>query len=237
MSNSNKQMDTIPIVTIDGPVASGKGTISVLVAKELQWNLLESGVFYRALAVLSEHNNLDISSDENIAKIVELTKDVNIKFKFSDKDNNYSLPLVYLNGEDMSSVIRSELCGSLASKISAYPTVRMALYQRQKDFKKAPGLVAEGRDMGTVVFPEAQYKFYLKASVKVRAQRRFEQLNSKNPHSKLSIEEIQSYIKERDFRDMSRDFSPLKPADDAFIIDTDNLTLEQVKDIIIKKIK
>lgn len=217
------------VITIDGPVASGKGSVAVCVAKALGWNLLESGVLYRSLVVLAEHRKVDLADEDTLAALVT---ELDLCFSMQAE---FNLPRVFLGENEISAIVRSEMCGNLASKISQCPKVRAALLMRQRQQVAAPGLVAEGRDMGTVIFPDAQYKFYLDASAECRAQRRKLQLQRNN--IEVEYEPLLQEIRARDERDKSRTLSPLKPAEDAKVIDTSELSIKQVCDLIVRCIK
>lgn len=212
-----------PVVTIDGPSGSGKGTVAAHLAKRLGFSLLDSGALYRVLGIATAKANLDLN---NHIKISELAREMNVEFGLSGADS------VALNGEDVSLEIRTDKGSDLASKVGAIPAARQALFQRQLDFRQPPGLVADGRDMGTVVFPDAELKIYLTASLEERAQRRYKQLIGKGIGAILP--DLLRELKERDQRDSEREISPLKPAKDAFVIDTTNLSLEQVVEKVAK---
>jgi cytidylate kinase len=211
---------SLPIITVDGPVGSGKGTLSVMLAEKLGFNLLDSGAIYRVLALALKKHNIDLHDE---SKISQEAVNLNVEFKATTLGQPAA---VILDGKDVSLEIRQEQCGSLASEISKYPAVRAALMGRQRSFLKPPGLVADGRDMGTVVFPDANLKFFLTASQEVRAQRRFDQLKYKDSH--ITFEQLLEEIKIRDDRDINRSLSPLKPAADAIIINSSAMTLDQV---------
>ena len=207
----------IPVLTIDGPSGAGKGTVSRLVAQQLGWHYLDSGAIYRALAL--ELTEKDVLHD-SIAEIVEVAFAMDLVFE-CDEDQS-----VILNGQDITDLLGLESTGNSASKIAAIPEIRAALLQKQHDFKQAPGLVADGRDMGTVVFPDAKYKVFLTASASERAERRYKQLKEKGIDANLS--EITADIQERDQRDSEREFSPLIPAKDAVYIDSSDMSIDQV---------
>lgn len=210
---------TIPVITVDGPSGVGKGTTASLLSNHLGWNLLDSGAIYRALALKVLKTEAEIS---DIATLVELAKKLNLGFKAVIGEP----ALVYLDEVCVNSELRTEDCGSIASIIAVIPEVRAALLQRQKDFRQAPGLVADGRDMGTVVFQDAQIKFYLTASTGERAKRRHKQL--KNKGVSANIRALEKEIGARDARDSSRKVSPLVPAEDAIVIDTSDLSIDEV---------
>lgn len=203
----------IPIITIDGPVASGKGSVSAGVAKVLGFNVLDSGSLYRltAYAALKQQKHL-----EDEAQIEQTA--VNLKAVFNDGK-------ILLEGEDVTDAIRQEEVGLAASKVAVHPKVRKALFKLQRDYAQAPGLVADGRDMGSVVFPEATLKIFLTASAEARAKRRYNQLKEKGIHS--NIADLVKDLKERDERDLKRSVAPLVPAPGARILDSSDLTLEE----------
>lgn len=218
---------TIPVVTVDGPSGSGKGTISHAVAKELGFHFLDSGALYRILAYAAQQNGIALDDEPALAV---LAGKLDIRFP-ADGDNTDT---VLLDGVNVGNDIRTEAAGAGASKVAALPAVREALLQRQRDFRQPPGLVADGRDMGTVVFPDAEVKFFLTASAEERARRRYNQLKEKGKES--PYETILADIQARDERDSSRATAPLKPAPDAIQIDTTSLdiptTIERVLDAI-----
>lgn len=206
------------IITIDGPSGVGKGTIATIIAKKLNWHILDSGAIYRALALDVVEKNIALDDEE---KIITLAQNLNLKFEIGE---NLVKPI--LNDKDVSQALRTQECGEMASQLAPIKEVRSALLQRQRDFALNSGLVADGRDMGTTVFPEAKCKIYLTASAKERAKRRIKQLNLSADVSK--IRQIVLEINQRDERDSNRRESPLKPANDAHIIDTTELTINQV---------
>ncbi|QLE85538.1 MULTISPECIES: (d)CMP kinase [Shewanella] len=208
-----------PIVTIDGPSGAGKGTISQLLADRLGWKLLDSGAIYRVLALAALHHNVSVENEESLAL---LAAHLDVQF-ITNKDNGIK---VVLEGEDVSKAIRSQECSNAASKVAAFPRVREALLRRQRAFNEAPGLIADGRDMGTVVFPNTPAKLYLTASAEERAQRRYNQLQDKG--FDVNIDRLLTEIKERDDRDMNRPVAPLVPAEDALVIDTTGVSIDDV---------
>lgn len=208
-----------PVITIDGPSGSGKGTVSRLLADKLGWHLLDSGAIYRVLALAALHHNFSAEDEESL---VTLAAHLDVKFE-AEEDN---ITHIILEGEDVTLTIRTENVGNMASKIAALPRVREALLRRQRGFRELPGLVADGRDMGTVVFPDAEAKIFLTASAEERADRRYKQLLEKGFNA--NIDQLITEIKERDERDTSRAVAPLKPADDALYVDSTELTIEQV---------
>ena len=217
----NTQHNTqIPIITIDGPVGSGKGSLAVMLARHLNFHLLDSGALYRVLALAITKHGVNVDDEASIQKIAV---DLNVSFK--EKVIGEPAAII-LDNQDVSYEIRQEECGSLASVISAYPAVRAALMGRQREFLKSPGLVADGRDMGTVVFPDADIKFFLTATQEIRALRRSKQLQDK--HCSVNLTSLLDEIKSRDDRDINRLISPLKPANDAIVIDSSAMTINQV---------
>ncbi|MGR8931427.1 MAG: (d)CMP kinase [Gammaproteobacteria bacterium] len=216
----------IPVLTIDGPSGAGKGTASRAVAKLLNWNYLDSGSIYRSLAIAVLQSGVAL---ENVAEIVAVAKNMRLEFDCGDA------LLVRLNGVDITSQLGTETTGKAASLVAAYPEVRAVLLQKQKDFQQAPGLVADGRDMGSVVFPDAQFKVYLTASAEERANRRYKQLIEKGIDANLS--QITREIEERDRRDSERAVAPLTVPEGAKFIDSSNLTIQQVVDAVISLVR
>lgn len=206
------------IVTIDGPSGVGKGTLGLLLAKALGWHFLESGALYRVLALAAMQHGVAL---DNEVALELLAAHLDVQFQAAEGPGERSK--VLLEGSDVSDLIRTEARGLAASKVSQYAGVRRALLDRQKAFLQLPGLVAEGRDMGTVVFPEAHLKLYLVASAAERAQRRYKQLKEKGISAKLP--DLVVEIAERDQRDQQRSVAPLRPAEDAIIIDTTHLNV------------
>lgn len=211
-------MSNIPVLTIDGPSGSGKGTIAQLVAKKLGWHYLDSGAIYRVLAHAAIKH--DIALDDE-AKLAEIASTLDLVFVINDEQF-----VVTLEGQDVSQLIRSEKAGNAASKVAALPLVRAALLERQRQFQQAPGLVTDGRDMGTVVFPNAEFKAFLTASAEVRAERRYKQLKQKGIESNLS--DLISEISERDKRDRERTVAPLIAAEGALVLDSSEMGIETV---------
>lgn len=205
------------VLTIDGPSGAGKGTVSRLVAGELGWNYLDSGAIYRALALEITEKDIEHGS---IDDIVEAALAMDLHFECGEDR------AVWLNGQDITDLLSLESTGNVASKIAVIPQVRAALLQKQHNFLQSPGLVADGRDMGTIVFPEAKYKVFLTASAEERAQRRYKQLKLKGIDANLS--RITADIQERDQRDSERQFAPLVPAADAVYIDSSTLSISDV---------
>jgi cytidylate kinase len=212
---------TVQIITIDGPSGSGKGTLAAKLAAHYQFHLLDSGALYRLLGLsLHQHDLLD-SVDTKLPECVQIATNLDIQFVSTDTGVK-----VWLDGEDVSQTIRTERVGEFASKVAAIPELRTAMVSRQHAFAQAPGLVADGRDMATSIFPNAQAKIYLTASAESRAQRRVKQLQGMGLDVKIS--DILANIIARDKRDMERTVAPLKPADDAYIIDSSDLNIDEV---------
>lgn len=217
----------IPIITLDGPSGTGKGTICHLLAKHLGWNVLDSGAIYRVLAHAAMQRQI---LPEQTDRLVELARNLPLRFVFAADGKQR----VLLDDEDVTEAIRTELCGQTASRIAAIPEIRTALLARQRAFATAPGLVTDGRDMGTVVFPDASIKIYLDASAEERAKRRFLQL--KNSGSCVSLAQVIDELNQRDARDQARSHAPLRPAADAVTIDTTGLDIVQVMQTVLKLI-
>ena len=215
-------MTSIPVIAIDGPSGSGKGTVAVRIAEKLDFTLLDSGALYRSVGIAALRGGIDLRDHQQIA---ELARHLNIEFGVSSPDS------VWLDGEDVSLEIRTDIGSELASQIGAIPAAREALYERQLAFRKAPGLVADGRDMGTVVFQDAIIKIYLTARPEERAQRRYKQLIDKGIDA--SLPDLLRDLKERDARDSERPISPLKPAKDAVVLDTTDLQIDQVMEQVL----
>ncbi|MDP2713330.1 (d)CMP kinase [Rheinheimera sp.] len=207
------------VITIDGPGGSGKGTICRLLAQRLGWQLLDSGAIYRVLALAAVHHNIPCDDEEALQP---LAAHLDVQFS-SDEQGNVRITL---EGENVSHTIRTEEVGGLASKIASLPRVREALLRRQRAFAEAPGLVADGRDMGTVVFPQADVKIFLTASAEERARRRYLELKEKG--FDVNIGDLLNEIQARDERDINRATAPLKPAADAYMLDSTNKSIEQV---------
>jgi cytidylate kinase len=218
---------SVVVITIDGPSGAGKGTLSQLVAKYLGYHLLDSGALYRLVALSAHKLNVNLQDEQAIA---DVASQLNVKFDVTGDTTR-----IFLSDENVTDAIRHESVSMNASLVAAYPKVREALLQRQKDFAQAPGLVADGRDMGTTVFPEAQFKVFLTASAEARAERRFKQLQQKG--AEVNMAELVSDIKARDDRDTQRATSPLKPADDALVLDSTSLTIDQVLNAILAYVR
>lgn len=222
-------MSPIPVITIDGPSASGKGTIAQRVAKILGWHFLDSGALYRAVgwAVL----DTKIDPNDHLA-LKNLIHHIKIKTQIADLGEDAEISVNY---KDVTTDIRSETCGQMASITSAIPFVRAALLDRQRAFRQPPGLVTDGRDMGTVVFPDATLKFYVTASVEERARRRFNQLKQKGED--VNLRDILRELSVRDERDANRAIAPAKPADDVILIDTTHLDINGVLQLVMKHVR
>ena len=210
---------TVPIITVDGPSGSGKGTISRLLASRLGWHLLDSGALYRLVALAGVMRGIS-DGDEPGHAVLAATLDARFETDAAGRER------VRLGGQDVTLDLRAESTGNLASVVAAMPTVRGALLDRQRAFAEPPGLVADGRDMGTVVFPAAGLKVYLTASAEERARRRYNQLKEKGLTANLAG--LSQEIHERDRRDSARSVAPLRPATDAVTIDSTGMTVEQV---------
>jgi len=216
----------VPVITIDGPSGSGKGTISRMLARELGFHFLDSGALYRLLAFAAERRGIALDDESALAA---LSGKLDIRFPADGEGDR-----VLLDGEDVGDAIRTEAAGSGASRVAALPAVREALLDRQRRFRLNPGLVADGRDMGTVVFPDADAKIFLTASAEERARRRYKQLKEKG--MPVVFEDVLADIQVRDERDASRSVAPLRPAQDADLVDTSELdiyaTIERLRDLL-----
>jgi cytidylate kinase len=207
----------IPVLTIDGPSGSGKGTASRAVAKKLGWHFLDSGAIYRSLAIAVLRSGTPL---EDVEAVEQVARSLDLQFTSDDP------PKVLLSGEDIAGEIPTETCGNTASRIAAYGPVRKALLDKQREFRKAPGLVADGRDMGTVVFTDAPFKVFLTASAEVRAARRYKQLMEKGID--VTLADLTREIEERDRRDRERAEAPLVMAEGAVLVDSSGLSIEEV---------
>lgn len=212
---------TIPVITIDGPSASGKGTIAERVAKELAFHVLDSGALYRLTALYAMRKGVDLLDEDAVAALA-----IALPAEFRAGE-------IWLNGENVTREIRVESVGEGASRVAALPKVRQALLQRQRAYAQAPGLVADGRDMGTVVFPHAQIKVFLTASPEARAERRYKQLIEKGNPANLAA--LVRDMRARDERDTQRAVAPLKPAPDATLLDSTSLTIDQVVEAVLEQ--
>lgn len=216
MSNSN---ELVPVLALDGPSGSGKGTIGQLCAQEFGWHYLDSGAIYRGLAWLAQDQRV---AADDVVGLVALADGMELICHVRVND----VAQIEVNGELVTEQLRTEEIGEIASKIAPLAEVRASLLKMQRRCRKAPGLVADGRDMGTVVFPDAQFKVFLTASAEIRAKRRFDQLKSKG--FDVNLARLLESIQARDVRDSSRETSPLKPAEDAYLLDTSDLSIEEV---------
>lgn len=210
-------MNSIPVLTIDGPSGAGKGTVSRAVAKRLGWHYLDSGSIYRSLAIAVLDAGTPVDDEAAVTAVAER---LDLKFDCGDALR------VFLDGADITDRLASEATANIASKVAALPQVRRVLLQKQRDFRQPPGLVADGRDMGTVVFPEAAYKVFLTASAEERALRRYKQLKEKGID--VNLVKITQEIEERDRRDQERGTAPLAMSSDALYIDSSALSIDAV---------
>ena len=218
MSLSTENISDVPVIAIDGPGGSGKGTITTRLACHLGWHFLDSGALYRLTALSAIKHEVDL---DNEADLGEIAANLDIRFD-ADEDGVIKI----LDGQDVSDRLRHEDTAAVASRIAAVPAVRAALAGRQRRFRQFPGLVADGRDMGTVIFPDAKLKIFLTASAEIRAERRYKQLKDKG--ESVNLTRLFREIKARDLRDQSRSIAPLRPAEDAVIIDSTNLNIDEV---------
>jgi len=211
--------DPAPVLALDGPSGSGKGTVGQICAQRLGWHYLDSGAIYRALAFVAHEAGL---TENDVDGVIQCARDLQMECIPSPPDS----AVIHVNGENVNDRLRTEEVGRLASELASIGRVRGALLEAQRRMRRPPGLVADGRDMGTVVFPDARWKFFLTASAEVRAERRYKQLKLKGFDVKFAG--IFKAIQERDTRDAQRSVSPLKPADDAIVLDTSEMTIDEV---------
>jgi len=217
------------IITIDGPSSVGKGTMALLLADSLDFELLDSGALYRVVALQAQNQGCDLA---NATELANIARNLDVEFATDQEQRQVR---VLLGGRDVSKDIRNEKIAGAASQVASVPEVRKALLQRQRDFADGRGLIADGRDMGTVVFPSADVKFFLVASAKQRAKRRAKQLNIKQDSDTMRA--FQEEIERRDARDVQRSEAPLKPAMDSITIDTSHMSIDQVLDKMLEVIK
>jgi CMP/dCMP kinase len=210
---------TVPIIAIDGPSGVGKGSLTLYLAQQLNWHVLDSGAIYRVLAYAAMQQQLPASYSQSL---VNLATDLALEFQASKNEIH-----ILLHKQVITKQVRTELCADFASKIAVIPEVRQALLQRQRDFAITPGLIADGRDMASIVFPQAQLKLFLTASTQERAQRRYKQLKQQGIN--VSIKQVVDDITARDERDIKRAIAPLKPVADSLIIDTTDLSIQEVQ--------
>jgi len=220
-------IDMVPVITIDGASGTGKGVVTRLVAKKLGWNFLDSGVLYRVLALAGEQHAI---APDNESDLSLLAKHLDVQFV---ADEPWDSPRILLEGQDVTVAIRTEKIGNLASLIGTLATVRAALLDRQRVFRELPGLVTDGRDMGTVIFPDAGLKIFLTASIEERARRRYHQL--KEQHIDVNLAALVGELSLRDQRDQQRSVAPLVQAPGSIRIDTDQLTIEQVVERVLSE--
>ena len=213
-------MNKVPVIAVDGPSGTGKGTICSFLATKLNWHLLDSGALYRVVALSANQQSIALDDEAALASLCEA-----LVLDFESRKGDEDIRVI-LNGTEVSEEIRTETCGNAASLVAALPAVRDALLHRQRQFRQAPGLIADGRDMGTIVFPDAQLKVFLTASAEERAKRRYKQLKEKGIN--VNLRGLSADIAERDKRDKERVVSPLKAAEDAIVIDTTGIDIALV---------
>ena len=219
MSTSTTQNQTVPVIAVDGPSGSGKGTLARAVAERLGWHLLDSGALYRIVGAMCVRRQIDLADEDAVAALA-----AQLEIRFVGQQ-------VWVEGLDLTDEIRTEDAGVNASKVAHLPSVREAVLDLQRSFRAAPGLVADGRDMGTVVFTDAGLKVFLDASAEERAQRRYKQL--KNKGLSVSLRGLLAQIQDRDARDRGRAVAPLKPADDAIVVDSTSMSIEAVLELVL----
>ena len=217
-----------PVITIDGPGGSGKGTLSRLLARKLGWRYLDSGALYRLLGLAVKRRGVAL---DDLPAILDAANGMAIEFV----DDDSGEPVALLDGEDVSAELRTEQSGAMASHLAAIPEVREALLARQRGFRRPPGLVADGRDMGTTVFPDADLKLFLTASLEERVNRRYKQLKEKG--FEISIDGLFQEISDRDQRDANRAVSPLRPADDAVVVDCSSMSIDEMLDCAVEHVR
>jgi 3-phosphoshikimate 1-carboxyvinyltransferase/cytidylate kinase len=215
------KMNGTPVIAIDGPSASGKGTVAQRVAERLQFHYLDSGALYRLVAYTAIQSEVDLTDETALSDIAR------------DLDVVFTGTRILLKGEDVADAIRAEVCSNGASKVAAYPQVRVSLLDRQRAFRQIPGLVADGRDMGSVVFPDAVLKIFLTADAETRAQRRYKQLMEKGIDANIST--LLQDIRDRDARDINRSVAPLQQGADAILLDTTSLNIVQAVDEVLRQ--
>lgn len=218
----------VPVVTVDGPSGAGKGTVARMLSQCLHWHLLDSGAIYRILALASARAGV---ATQDVEALVRIARSMEVAFEVEEGGE----PQVLLDHQDVTRAIRSGSCSERASEVAALPQVRQALLQCQHDFRRPPGLVADGRDMGTIVFPDAFVKIFLTASVEERTQRRYKQLKEQGLSGNLTA--LLEDIKARDERDRTRTASPLVPAPDAIILDTTGMTVNEVVNAVLSQVR
>ena len=214
----NTSSNPSPVICIDGPAGVGKGTVAIALSKTLNWHILDSGSLYRIVGLSAYRNNIPFT---DVNALVAMTKQLNIDFTATDE-----LLQILVNGEDFTANIRTESCGNYASQIAIHQPIRDALVDLQHSFARPPGLIADGRDMGTIIFPAASCKLFLDASVEIRADRRYKQLKEQGINANLRALLVE--IQDRDNRDRNRTIAPLVPAEDAYIVDTSDLSISDV---------